>query len=170
MKPADPLLLDLVRQALDYDPLTGQLIWVMDWGAGLSHTEAGSIRTLRSGKHRYKIRVVGIDHKHYSAHQLIWFWVTGEWADLIDHRDGDSLNNRWLNLRQATVQINAQNRRKAMKNNKSGFLGVATKSYGYEALIKVDGKTKRLGTFDTPEEAHKVYVEAKRIYHVGCTI
>lgn len=170
MKPADPLLLDLVRQALDYDPLTGQLIWVMDWGAGLSHTEAGRVRFWGPRKDHYRIRVVGIDHKKYAAHQLIWFWVTGEWADLIDHKDGNPLNNRWANLRKATSQLNAQNRRKPMKTNKCGFLGVATKSYGYEALIKVDGKTKRLGTFDTPEEAHKVYVEAKRIYHVGCTI
>lgn len=126
----------------------------MDWGSGLSHTEAGTVKTLRRGKHRYKVRVVGIDHEHYSAHQLIWFWVTGEWADLIDHRDGDSLNNRWQNLRQASLQINAQNRRVALKHNKSGRLGVTTKSYGYEAKIKVNGKVTYLGTFKDPDVAH----------------
>lgn len=170
MKPADPLLLDFIRQALDYNPETGELIWVMDWGAGLSHTEAGRIRTFRRGNHDYRTRVVGIDHKRYTAHQLIWFWMTGEWAPLIDHKDGDSLNNRWTNLRKATVKINAQNRRQAMRGNPSGKLGVTQRAHGFEARIKVNGRQKQLGTFDDPETAHQVYVEAKRKYHPGCTI
>jgi hypothetical protein len=34
----------------------------------------------------------------------------------------------------------------------------------------ISGKTKYLGLFETPEEAHQAYLTAKREYHDFCTI
>jgi hypothetical protein len=68
---------------------------------------------------------------------------------------------------------NMQNQCKARKDNKStGLLGATFhKASGkYNAQIFVQGKNKHLGLFDTAEEAHTSYVEAKRKFHSTCTI
>lgn len=36
--------------------------------------------------------------------------------------------------------------------------------------IFADGRTRVLGTFETPEAAHTAYVAAKRQLHEGCTL
>ena len=45
-----------------------------------------------------------------------------------------------------------------------------TKSNKWRAAIQIDGKKKHLGYFDTPEEAHQVFMEQKREHHAFCTI
>ena len=99
--------------------------------------------------------------------------MTGKWPDgEIDHIDGNRANNRWSNLRDVHIVINAQNKRGPMAHNKSGFLGVSwnKKDCAYVARIKVDGKYLSLGYHQTPEAASAAYVEAKRRLHAGCTI
>lgn len=117
-------------------------------------------------------RVVGVDGKIYLAHRLIWLMVHGKFpADMLDHINGSKLDNRISNLREATNQQNAQNQTKPQVNNKSGFLGVRLHKQGrFEARIRINSNLKYLGYFDTPEEAHDVYLQAKRQLHEFCTI
>lgn len=77
---------------------------------------------------------------------------------LVDHRDGDGLNEQRLNLRIATNAENVRNGKK-QKNNTSGFKGVSlVKSSGkYEAQIAYKNKTFHLGKYSTPTEAAKIY-------------
>jgi len=77
---------------------------------------------------------------------------------VVDHKDGDALNNDPANLRLATRQQNAANARLA-KNNTSGFKGVTRMGNKWVARIGEGGK-HRLGSFDTPEEAHQAYAQA----------
>jgi hypothetical protein len=86
---------------------------------------------------------------------------------MVDHRDGDNTNNAWLNLREATNAQNGQNQMQAQKGSTSGYLGVNwDKAKGkWLARIGLNGKSKNLGRFDTPEEAHAAYVAAKRKLH-----
>lgn len=75
----------------------------------------------------------------------------------VDHRDGDKLNNRRSNLREATPSENAKNTRLA-RNNSSGFKGVSKTAEGrWRARITIDRKEIRLGVFDTKEEAAAAY-------------
>lgn len=107
---------------------------------------------------------------HY-AHRLAWLYVTGTFpAHQIDHINGDRSDNRWGNLRDATLSLNQQNRKRAKAGSKSGLLGVSESFGKWEGRIFVDGKQIRLGRFDTPNEAHAAYVNAKRRLHAGCTI
>ena len=79
---------------------------------------------------------------------------------VADHRNGNGLDNRWVNLRVCTGPQNVCNR-KISKNNTSGFKGVSeTKGGRFMAAIAFQQKTYYLGTFDTPEEAHQAYCEA----------
>ncbi len=40
----------------------------------------------------------------------------------------------------------------------------------FAANLFINGRNKRLGSFETPEAGHKAYVEAKRAEHAGCTL
>jgi hypothetical protein len=116
---------------------------------------------------------IGIDYRVYRAHRLAWLYVHGSWPDgQIDHINGDKLDNRIANLRVATASQNKQNMRKARSDSRSGLIGASwhTKSNKWRAAIQIDGKKKHLGYFDTPEEAHQVFMEQKREHHAFCTI
>lgn len=85
---------------------------------------------------------------------------------IVDHIDGDGLNNRRSNLRIATKAQNAFNS-KRHKDNASGFKGVSFhRARGrWTAWIRAGGESKYLGLFDTPEEAHAAYCFAARKIH-----
>jgi len=96
--------------------------------------------------------------------------MCGEWPSEIDHINGDKSDNSYRNLREVSRGENMQNKRKAHRNNKTGFLGVAREAGKYRARIRVCGKNRSLGMYDTPQQAHQAYLAAKRELHEGCTI
>lgn len=161
----DPLW-EFAHMLLDFDAETGELIWVHDWGSGKSHCRAGRVKR-KKGR---ATRIVGLDFKHYAEHRLIWFWVTGSWPPMIDHMDGNPVNNKLSNLRPATPKLNAENRRKARPDSTTGIMGVRRRGNRYEARIGVDGERIELGSYETSDEASEVFVAAKRRLHEGCTI
>lgn len=83
---------------------------------------------------------------------------------LVDHIDGDTLNNRRQNLRLATNSQNMANR-KTNSNSIAGLKGVSFFGSKWRAEIQCNNKRYPLGSFSTPEEAHAAYIEAaKRLF------
>ena len=74
----------------------------------------------------------------------------------VDHRDGDSLNNRCSNLRPCSNSQNLQNARRPATNT-SGFKGVTAYWKRWKAGIWINGKQKHLGTFRSPKIAALAY-------------
>lgn len=95
--------------------------------------------------------------------RLICGAVVGE---QIDHKNGDSLDNRRCNLRFCTASQNQWNR-SAQKDNTSGFKGVTWhKQHSlWMARINVYSRQIHLGLFSTAVEAGRAYKIAARKYH-----
>jgi hypothetical protein len=87
----------------------------------------------------------------------------GAEASLVDHENGNGLDNRRENLRMATASQNQGNRR-LNRNSTSGYKGVSRRNGRWTARIKMKGRSTYLGTWDTPEEAAEAYDSKAREY------
>src|SRR5258708_26887584 len=153
-----PLTIRRLREVLSYDPDSGVFTWLKNLSRRTPiGTAAGKITK------RDRRRAIRIDGTSYIAARLAFFYVKGRWPKRdIDHRDGDRLNDKWKNLREATRSQNVANR--GTFPHSSEFKGVSfDKQTGrWRARIRVSGKLIALGRHDTPEQDHAAYVAASR--------
>lgn len=146
-----------LHELLEYDPETGSFKWRVDRPSGV---KAGDIAGCRDNLGYWKIAVDG--RGQVRAHRLAWLYVYGECPKYIDHINMDRSDNRIANLRPATASQNHGNSH-MYANNKIGLKGVSelpNRAKPYRATIGLNGKTKTIGYFSTPEQAHAAYVAA----------
>lgn len=160
------LTAERLRELLDYDAESGELRW-RRWKNGVRRGRAAGCYCKRRN-----CIIIGIEKRIYLAHRLAWLWVHGSWpAEQIDHINGNSADNRLINLRDVPRSVNMQNRRKPAKHNRSGVLGVRQRENGrWSAELRVNRRSIHLGRFNTKQDAYAAYLEAKRRLHAGCTI
>ncbi len=85
---------------------------------------------------------------------------------IVDHKDGDGLNNTRGNIRLCTHAQNMQNRALS-KNSKSGIKGVYfnKKSKKWRSEIRSNGKRYCIGSFESKEDASIAYkIRAKELH------
>ncbi len=85
----------------------------------------------------------------------------------IDHINGNSLDNRKINLRACSCPENTQNRTRMNSNNASGVHGVSWYSNykKWVVYINVNKTRKTLGYYESLEDARKARTEAERIFY-----
>lgn len=158
-------------EALDYDPLTGIFTWRDD--RPLSHFKNMSAKKVylsrfagKQAGHEYRMPKADMTYvqirlftKLYLGHRLAVFYVTGKWpSGVIDHINGDGLDNAISNLRDVDNVVNGRNCKRS-KNNTSGVNGVyfhgQNKNWVAEAHYTEDGvhKKKTLGSYKNLEDA-----------------
>lgn len=145
-----------VRSILDYDPVSGKLYWLERPREMFPRSRLWKMWNTRyAGKEAFTRNHSGyfggqIFNKRLLAHRVIWAWCYGEWpVDVIDHIDGDPVNNRIDNLRVVTQSENSKNSRISIRNS-SGITGVswASRDKKWIAYISIEGRRTSLGYFN----------------------
>lgn len=133
------------------------------WKKQISRVQAGAMAgAMVNGRLR-----VSYKGKSYGVHRIVYLMHNGSVPEIIDHIDGNPLNNRIENLREATQLQNMWNQ-KIKSTNKTGVKGVHwnKRIKKYYAACMVNGTTHQIGKFDKLEDA-KVAVETFRAKHHG---
>jgi hypothetical protein len=143
-----------LRRRVNYDPETGEFTYLVACGTRLQGRRADRVKL-----HGY--RSLYIRQKEILAHRAAWALFYGDWPDSrLDHVSLDKTDNRIANLRLATAMQNRANT-PVHKSNLLGVKGVSQTPKGrFRAVIKVNEKSRYLGTFDTAEEAQRAYENA----------
>lgn len=121
--------------------------------------------------HATQVRIHGRSYGVYADGRIngkrtnLHRWLLGATkGQIVDHIDGNPLNNQRSNLRLVTHAQNMRNRHRFA--SKTGFKGVRFRPAGtFQADIRVDNKTVHLGTFKTAELAARAYDDAARRLH-----
>jgi hypothetical protein len=106
--------------------------------------------------HGYKS--ICVNRKRYYEHSLVFLYHYGYIPKMIDHINGNKLDNRIENLRECNSFQNSANKAKTVLNT-SGHKGVHKQknSNKWRAQIQIGSTRKHLGYFDNILEAKKAY-------------
>jgi hypothetical protein len=148
---------DLVKELFDYRD--GKLFWKVARIRIKVGDETGTINSTG-----YKCTTV--NQKTYLTHRLIFLYHHGYLPKMIDHIDGNPLNNNIENLREANPYQNQQNA-KRRSDSTTGIKGVTVCKHAnkYMARVRINGVRKYLGLFDTLAEAEKVITQTRLQLH-----
>jgi len=86
---------------------------------------------------------------------------------VVDHINGDTLDNRKSNLRLVSNANNLKNRGGKNSNNTSGYRNVTwdKRNIKWVVQLQVDGKNKQLGRFDDVDEAGEFAAKMREKYY-----
>ena len=157
----DQLSQERLREVVSYDLETGDFTWLISRPGVVAGQIAGTIR-VNEGK---SYRIISIDGKKHRAHRLAFLYVTGTFpCQLVDHQDGNGLNNSWLNLRRVDSVGNNRNMR-LRADNTSGICGVhwSNKDRRWVVQIKTEkGDRGYVGQFPTLLDAVAARLRSQR--------
>lgn len=160
--------LEKFARNLYYREETGELFWRLRdptkrYDKSFNTRFGGKKVTYNNGDGYIKVR---LDGKLYYAHRVAWLLSYGEWPrGELDHVNGKRSDNKIENLRLVSSSDNKKNM-KLRKDSSSGVYGVGwhKQSGKWHPRIKVNGRNKSLGLYESFDDAVKVRKEAEIKY------
>lgn len=154
-KKAKDYLFEELREMVRYIPESGEFF----------HRKTGE--KIQCGGHNFGYATVRLFGVQFLAHRLAWLLMKGEWPkEQVDHINRVRKDNRWSNLRAASI---AQNNANSIKSRPRSLpVGVRlnrNKTNPYMAVVSVGNRSQYIGSFATPERAHLAYIETKQRVH-----
>lgn len=148
----------ILQECLFYTPETGELIWQLPDPQSRVRpgTRFGSKTVTGKGSNSTKTYYAGSFHGvTYLAHRLVWMYMTGEDPGdlMVDHINGNGLDNRWGNLRLLKRGANISNQ-KGHKRRRSPYKHVYRRKWRWIGQVRRDKKLYSTPSFATAEEAH----------------
>lgn len=139
-----------LKDALHYNPETGVWAWLISTARRI---EIGDIAGHINAKDGY--RRIKIDGSLYLSNRLSFFYMEGYFPENdVDHINRIRHDDKWLNLREVSRQVNIRNCG-IRKTNKSGVKGVlwVKERLKWAVSITVNYKKYSLGRYKDFEEA-----------------
>lgn len=162
-----------LKALFDYNPETGDLTWKRRPYSDFKHAGrcdhwnmrfAGKIAGYARDDGRRSVVVGGTI---FLTHRIIWVIMFGYLPPntILDHANGNPLDNRISNIRIATRLDNCRNQ-KTPSVNTSGAMGVSRTRNGlkWRARINVNCQEVRLGHFASFDDAVRARLAAERKY------
>lgn len=138
---------------------------ISNYGRVKSSNYGGLIRKPRVQQNGYETVRLWRDGKarFYLIHRLVFSHFVGELDKnlVIDHIDGNKVNNHVTNLQQITSR---ENTNKAVSNKLLKGVKQINKGSGYTSALNIGHKRYYLGHFKTVEEANAAYNDARLNY------
>ena len=146
---------DLIR----YEPASGVLVWAASRGPVSAGSPASSVNSLGYGR----VKIAG---RSFLAHRLAWALHHGAWPrGQIDHINGDKLDNRICNLREATRAENQQNRSSCTEHKGVTLVSSGAMRGKWLARCAKEGRRHHIGYFSSQAAAVDAYKQAARRLH-----
>lgn len=141
----------------------GHLIWKVD---NRANKTKGKRAGFPGGCAGYQYLQTSIEGILYKNHRLIYLYHHGKMPKVIDHINGNTLDNRIENLREASTSQNACNR-KINVNNTSGIKGVCWSKASRKWRVRIckDGKRITIGYFERLLDAEFAANTARLNFH-----
>jgi hypothetical protein len=142
--------LEGIEDHLSYDPETGLFHWLRSAGSRAKGSVAGHLHSTGYVQVSYK-------GKRHFVHRLAFWFMEGVMPkECVDHINGVTEDNRWVNLREASQSENLRNMKP--RGGASKYKGVTRNGNYWQARItsKELGQ-KHLGCFICDKEAALVY-------------
>lgn len=152
---AGELTQEALKAMLKYDEFTGEFTWLVP----RPRVSVGQIAGCLNNDGYVLISVAG---RRMYAHRLAFLYMTGSLPrDRVDHINQLPSDNRWSNLREATMSQNLCNV-SDWAHNTSGYKGVYPSRSGRTHHVKIqhDSVQYSLGTYSCPKEAAHAYNKA----------
>lgn len=105
LEPLDIEFLNDLRSSLLYDQNSGIMTWIKVRNTKRLGTSAGCI----DDHQKHKRVLIRFKNKNIQRSRLAFMWMTGKVPRIIDHINGNSLDDSWANLRECSISENGLN-------------------------------------------------------------
>lgn len=146
-----------LKERFFYNEYSGQLTWKILFPGKFAGTKC------KPGKnYQAEFIKIALERLDFKAHRICWIIYYDrkiKTGHVIDHINGNPLDNRIVNLRECLNNQNCMNS-KTPKSSSTGFKGVSKCGNKYRSYITKNKKQIHLGLFDTLLDAHEAYTQS----------